>query len=254
MDEARERAGTPIDLPSEVLAALLAGAACEVLGRPVDPNRSLIEQGLDSLTAVELMESVRRHGYEVDYGLLVDGASIDSLASALRPSAAVGPRPFPPELTTGPLPLTGAQVPWAELEQDGWGSWANISLCVSVSASAMPAAYLPAMAQWLCEANDALRMVLVQPPSADGIVLQRVLPNVQIPVRMCAAPDREIDAMRLIEAFEGETQSPFEPSTRALVLASTASGGRHWLCITMHHAFADRVAANIMARQLGSMI
>ncbi len=254
MVEVHDRTGH-LDLSLPDLSVLLASAACEVLRQSVDQNRSLIEQGLDSLTAIDLIESVRRRGYEVDYNLLMDGASIHSLAATLRKGAMDGPTAFPSALTTQPMPLTGPQILWAELEQAGWGSWANISLCVSVPVSTVAAAYLAAMAQSLCAANDALRMVLLQPESADDIVLlQRTIPNFQIPVRMCAAPGLEAAVMRLIEAFEGEEQSPFEPTTRALVLASTTSGGRHWLCITMHHIFADREAVHILTRQLRSMI
>ncbi len=247
-------AGTQFESPPPAPGVLLTTAAGEVLKQSVDPHRSLIAQGLDSLTAVDLMESVRRNGYELDYSLLMDGASIDFLASTLQRCTGDGPKPLPRELTTRPMPLTGPQVLWARLAQEGWGSWANISLCVSVPASAMPAACLPAMAQSLCDANDALRMVLVEQQSADGIVLQRILPGFQIPVRLCTAPDLEVDAMRLIESFEGEEHSPFEPSTRALVLASDNSAGRHWLCIAMHHVFADRLAADVLARQLCTMM
>lgn len=149
---------------------------------------AIVAQGLDSLAATVLLGSIRSHGYEADYSHLLNGASIHSLASSLRSETSDGPTPSPAELSKAPFPLTGPQSIWAELEQQGWGSWANISVCVSMPACLIPAAFLPAIAQSLCDANDAMRMVLVPSQSTDGIQLQRVVTDFQMPVRMREAP------------------------------------------------------------------
>ncbi len=236
------------------LHQLLIDATSDILEVSIDSKQSLIEQGLDSLAAEELIATMRRAGFELDYKRLMDGACVDSLASTLRTNVKEGPTVAPNELLTKPIPLTGPQEIWAQLEQRGWGSWANISLCVSFSASSLPAAFLPALAQSLCDANDALRMILVRSESPGGKPMQQTVSEFQIPVSMHEAPGFETEALRLIEAFEGEYVSPYLPSTRALVLRAAGSGGRHWLCITVHHIFADRHALNILRRQLLAMI
>ncbi|MEP3107731.1 MAG: AMP-binding protein [Hyphomicrobiales bacterium] len=233
---------------------LLVSLVAEILQTPVDPKLTLIAQGLDSMGAVNLLEELHEHGYEADYEYLLSDASIESLASALREKTSEGPVPAPENLTTKPVVLTGPQAVWANLEQLGWGSWANISLCLSMPASLISAAFLPAIAQSVCDANDAMRMVLTKAQSDDSVILQKSIPNFQLPVQVREAPGLERDAMRLIEAFEGEQTSPFEPSTRALILSSATEDGRHWLCVSMHHIFSDRISMQNLARQIIEMI
>ena len=239
---------------SEEIIGLLTTLASEIIQETIDPEEPLVAQGLDSVAATALLDSIRSHGYEADYSSLLKEASIYSLSSSLRSEAREGPTPPPAEFSKMPFPLTGPQLIWAELEQQGWGAWANISVCISMPARLIPAAFLPAIAQSLCDVNDAMRMVLVPSRSTDGVQRQRVLTEFQMPVRMREAPALERDAMRLIEAFEGEDASPLEPSTRAMVLASAGNSGRHWLCITMHHMFVDRVGMHNLAAQLRAMI
>ena len=87
------------------------------------------------------------------------------------------------------LPLAGPQTLWATLEAKGWGSWANISLCVSVPAATAPPALLAMLAQSLCDANDALRTSFIRPPTAGAPPThQRVHPTFQLPVRIEHAP------------------------------------------------------------------
>lgn len=237
---------------SSDLNDLVARLVSSILQAPVTPNQTLVAQGLDSLGAVDLLEALEENGYRADYELILGGATVASLAALLREVAPEATVDVPAERAAGPVPLTGPQAVWVELDRLGWGSWSNVSLCLSMPASALPAAYLPAMAQSLCDANDAMRLVLVD--REEGGVLQQAVEDFQLPIRFAAAPASERDAMRLIEAFEGEEASPFAPSTRALVLASADRDGRHWLCITMHHVFTDRISMQSLARQLRSMI
>jgi len=233
---------------------LLHTIACEILDTELSSEHSLIEQGLDSLTAEEILEQLRNCGYDVDYDLLLNGASIDELISKTTKKTEGGPTPIPAAFSTQPQPLLGPQILWAQLEQLGWGSWANISLCISMPTSALSAAFLPAIAQSLCDANDAMRMVLVRVDGDNGSVQQKTIADYQIPIRMHEAPQLETEAMRMIEAFEREEHSPFNPTTRAMVLRATGNNERHWLCITMHHIFADREAMHILTRQISAMI
>ena len=241
-------------LSRAVIHGLLVEVTAQILQASVDPQQSLVAQGLDSLGAVDLLEALHAHGYEADYEDLLSDASVDSLAGLVREKADAGPTPTPRDLAGKPVALTGPQVLWANLERQGWGDWANISLCLSMPASVISAAYLPAIAQSLCDANDAMRMVLVRSQDGDETIMQRCIPNVQLPCQSCDAPRSARDAMRLVEAFEGQPVSAFAPSARALVLASATEDGRHWLCITMHHAFCDRISMQSLARQIKEMI
>jgi acyl-CoA synthetase (AMP-forming)/AMP-acid ligase II/acyl carrier protein len=238
---------------SSDLNDLVARLASSVLQAPVAADQTLVAQGLDSLGAVDLLEALEENGYRADYEHILAGATVSSLAESLRRTGSDGPRPAPAERAAGPVPLTGPQAIWADLERAGWGSWANISLCLSMPASVISAGFLPAIAQSLCDANEAMRLVLVDAPEG-GAVLQKAIPAFQLPIQFAAAPASERDAMRLVEAFEGEETSPFAPSTRALILASPGRDGRHWLCISMHHAFADRIAMQSLAHQVRTMI
>ncbi|MFT6736378.1 MAG: acyl-CoA synthetase (AMP-forming)/AMP-acid ligase II/acyl carrier protein [Kangiellaceae bacterium] len=232
---------------------LLVKLTSAILETPFDSHRTLVAQGLDSLGAIDLLDAIQSNGYDVDYEYLLGEASIDSLAVSLREKTTDGPTPSSAEISAQAFALTGPQVLWANIEQQGWGSWANISICVSMPACVVSAAFLPAIAQSLCDANDAMRMVLIKSPSTAAIA-QRTIPNFQIPVKMCEAPKLKRDAMRLVEAFEGEKASPFAPSTRALILSASGKDSRHWLCITMHHIFSDRVSMQSLTSQIRAMI
>ena len=222
-----------------------------ILRSPADAERSLVSQGLDSLGAAELLEELQLLGYDVSYEFLLDETSIDRLLEAL--AERIEDRPARSDLRdpSAPIPLSGPQTLWAQLEQEGWGTWANISLCLSMPATLIRAPFLPAIAQSLCDANEAMRMVLVQ---AGDTVQQKALPDLPLPVEIKDAPASEQDAMRLIAAFEGKPFSPFNPSTRALILSSPNREGRHWMCITMHHVFSDRISMQRLAQQLREMI
>lgn len=239
-------------VPGPVTKRSLAGLVSKILKAPVEDGKPLVEQGLDSLGAAELLEELNLLGFDVAYEYLLGGASIDCLIEALRVKADDGPRPRCADMDL--LPLSGPQVPWARLEDEGWGAWGNISLCLSMPASLIHGPYLPAIALSLCDANQAMRMVLVRDGGKGAGIRQKVLPTLQLAVEVMDAPASERDAMRLIEAFEGRENSPFAPSTRALILSSPDAAGRHWLCITMHHVFSDRISMHNLARQAREMI
>ena len=243
----------PIQEGSALLPRLYSLVA-SLLGESPDPARSLVEQGLDSLGAEELVDTLRQWGYRIDYSMLIDGSCLEALASAASPCNDREAGVANPEPADVPIPLAASQLVWLRLHRLGWGAWANISLSVSVPASLVTAAYLPALIQQLCESNDAMRMVLVHGAQADDSVCQRVLADFQAPVEMREAPLNEGEIKRLIESFEQRYISPFQPTTRALVLFAGDIGDRHYLTVTMHHAFADREAMHVLRRQLRQLL
>ncbi|MEO0343619.1 MAG: AMP-binding protein [Pseudomonadota bacterium] len=231
---------------------LLQDVSAGLLDMEIDPARPLVAQGLDSLSAADLLEALQDHGYSVPYESLLDDISVNALAKQLLPIASGSA-----ELTrrTDPaaqFPLTGPQQLWTELERAGWGTWGNISLCISLPAQVCSANRLPAITQDLCDQNEAMRLILETDDA--GEIVQRALPNFEIPVELRPAPDTEKQAMRLFEAFEGEEYTPFAPSTRALVLAAKTSEGRHFMCITMHHVFSDRISMHNLRSQIEALV
>lgn len=238
-------------MPNDAALRCIRSVAAEVLGAPVDLDEPLAAQGLDSIGAQDLLDLLaRQHGLQLPLAQLLVG-TIRSLA----PSCARIDHVAAPTLALargGELPLAGPQTLWASLATKGWASWANISLCVSVPASRAPPAFLAAMAQGLCDANDALRMGFVRAPAADAAAArQKVHPSFAVPVRIEPSPARDADALRAAHDFEGEEISPYGPTARALVLAG---GSRHWLCLTAHHAFCDRAGMRALHAQLRQML
>ena len=225
-----------------------------ILQSPVDAERPLVAQGLDSLGAAELLEELQLMGFDIEYEHLLGEASVDSLIQSLRKHSNDCPGFSDKRQPCSPAALSGPQVLWTKLESEGWGAWANISLCLSMPASLIRAPFLPAIAQSLCDANEAMRLILVRAGEDGSSIEQRAIPDFQIPVEMKGAPKSERNAMRLIEEFEGKECSPFAPSTRALVLSSAETDGRHYLCITMHHVFSDRISMHNLARQVRTMV
>ncbi|MAI78534.1 MAG: hypothetical protein CL917_06325 [Deltaproteobacteria bacterium] len=242
------------DPVSPMIHQLLVRLISEILETPVDVDQTLVAQGLDSVGATELLEALEEHGFRADYEDFLDKATVGSLTLSLRTKTEEGPRAPTDGLTNSPVKLTGPQVLWAQLDDQGWGAWANISLCLSMPAAVIPAALLPAMAQSLCEENSAMRLVLVRTGSGERGILQQLVPDFQLSVQMREAPKHDREAMRCVEAFEGEEVSPYKPSTRALVLASASPTGRHWLCITMHHIFSDRISLHSLTRKIKDKI
>ncbi|MEN0062872.1 MAG: SDR family NAD(P)-dependent oxidoreductase [Myxococcota bacterium] len=103
----------PVDLPnSDVVPgeapdtkATIIRLASTLLGRSVEPDRPLIEQGLDSLLAVQLKNDLRDEGIEVAIGPLIAGPSVTALVDLVD-----GPTPLPAQPVAvakgaGPHPL-----------------------------------------------------------------------------------------------------------------------------------------------------
>ena len=244
-------------------AAVLRTALVAILGSALDSgddNRSLVELGLDSVGAIDMVDLLRRQDVIIDYARLISGATLAECATSLRSDADCGPSAHPHRME---WPICGAQLLWAQLADDGWEAWANVSACISVPAWLVSPERLAAMAQALCDANDALRMRLVRTSQGgdDAALMQRRVHTYRLPVRITqltsislAKNGEEKQAMRLVEAFEAETRSPFTLSASALVLAAAETEGRHWLTICMHHAFADREGLHALQRQLFAML
>ncbi|MEO1564229.1 MAG: condensation domain-containing protein, partial [Pseudomonadota bacterium] len=245
---------TKVSSELEDRTKLLVDLASTILHARAVPDKSLVEQGMDSLGVVDLLEALGTHGFTVDYERLLSDAALGTLAQDVGPLSAAGPIILDDDKKSGLLPLSGAQSIWATLETAGWADWCNISLCVSIPAASVAASDVPKIVRKLCDQNDALRMVLVRGDGPKNEVFQKVLPHCHVPVELRDAPRSERDAMRIVEGFEGRVRSPFEPSTEALVMTSDDDGGRHWLCLTMHHVFADRIAMQSLKRQIEAII
>lgn len=97
--------------------------------------------------ATELLEALDEHGFDADYEDLLDNTTIGSVVASLRKKTEYVSKVSTETLANTPVGLMGPQVIWAHLDKQGWGSWANISLCISMPASVIPAGLLPAIVQ-----------------------------------------------------------------------------------------------------------
>jgi 3-oxoacyl-(acyl-carrier-protein) synthase/acyl carrier protein len=245
-----------VQTPSEVLLTSLQAV---LAGTTVDPDTSLVQVGLDSLAAQELLVLLDEKGFTVPFERLIGGLSLRMLESELVRNEASGNGPTPQRSNTCPCdsPLAFSQQLWLSLNERGWGAWPNISLCVSASPTAVSAGLLCAAAQALCDINEALRTHYLQ--GANGEWRAQTVPagSFQLPLELAEAPVHEVEAMRLASAFEAR---PFDllgdPPVRALVLSapSTTCGAQHWLCLSVHHVNADDASLRALHRQLTQMV
>ena len=167
-------------------AAVLRTALETILGSALDSgddNRSLVELGLDSVGAIDLVDLLRRQDVIIDYAMLISGETLAECATSLRSDADCGPSAHPHRME---WPICGAQLLWAQLADDGWGAWANVSACISAPAWLVSPERLAAMAQALCDVNDALRMRLVRTSQGgdDAALMQRRVHTYRLPVRI----------------------------------------------------------------------
>ncbi|WP_460406155.1 AMP-binding protein, partial [Actinophytocola sediminis] len=103
-DRFQQRA--PVATPGLVPDEPVARTVAEVLGKPVDPDRPLVAQGLDSVRAVELIAELRqRTGLDVTPSWLLAGATVTALAARPRRADPQAPPPAP----TGTRPATDGQ-------------------------------------------------------------------------------------------------------------------------------------------------
>lgn len=146
-------------------------------------------------------------------------------------------------------PVAFGQELWLELHANGWGSWPNISLCISVSRDVTSPDFLCSAAQALVRSNSSLRTRFEQ--ACDGSWCGRIVPAAEhvLPLRVLRAPASEAEAIKQLAAFEDELLDPcMQPPVQALVLAceeqpgrrdSSSAEGRHWLCLVAHHVICD---------------
>ncbi|WP_171136700.1 AMP-binding protein [Ruegeria sp. HKCCC1038] len=246
---------TDVKVVPEEIRDTLHQILAEILQASPSETETLVAQGMDSVDAENLLESLQELGFDIEYEFLLGDATFESLLERLTVSDRADPDPVPMATPQeGPVPLTGTQSIWAELEKEGWKDWANISLCLSIPEKLVPATWLPAMVQALADRNEALRMVLLRPEQPNDPPRQIALPEFQIPVEMRAAPVPDQSVTREIEAFEGTLVSPYGPSARALILHSSEGQDRHWICLSMHHVFSDRISMQSLEKQFKQML
>eukprot|EP00965_Chrysotila_dentata_P202738 6181277-Pleurochrysis_carterae.AAC.1 len=240
-------------------------AAEQLLGEEVVKERSLIEQGFDSLLAQELVALLLEHGYRLRYADVLKGATPQEL-SCLLSSITAGTssnntNAFPCRVSASPdqeegsnqqLPLVYAQRMWLALDRFGYGAWANISLCLSCPAKRAKPAAIAAALQSLCDEHCALRTCFQV--NRNGALTQQIQPASQfaLPLSMRASPTSTDDVFRELCSFE---DIPFDLTSsapiRALVLVgSEACGGRHYVCLTCHHVNIDQASIQLLQSQL----
>jgi amino acid adenylation domain-containing protein/non-ribosomal peptide synthase protein (TIGR01720 family) len=232
----------------------------EVLNVPVAkklPARvSLLDLGLDSLTATELRHRfTSRVGVDLPLQTLISGASIVDLAKQIEERIAVsessGQSTTIPTLraTSSPafLPLSSAQQRLWFLEQQGLSPAYNLPVAVQLMGDLDRAALARCLNEVVAR-HGALRTIFKKD---EGRALQVVLPTLNLDLR---SEDIESEA-ELSSRIAKESRRAFDletgPLIRAVLYALTPQS--HVLLITVHHIISDGWSMGVMIREINSI-
>ncbi|MEM7482008.1 MAG: amino acid adenylation domain-containing protein [Acidobacteriota bacterium] len=229
----------------------LEGAAEECLEGAVDPERPLVEQGLDSLAASELAHRITQTlGSALSAADLLGGASLVAIATTLSAAAGDAAAPEPPG-APGRYPLSPAQLGlWIEWRRDPDSAALHIAAAAELDA-ATDADRLAAAVTTLTERHAALRTRF---PAADAGAVQEILAE--------AAPDWQVieaagwSRSRLRRSAIAEAHRPFDlataPAVRLRLFRRPA--GRDVLLLAVHHLVADLGSFTVMIDELGDLV
>lgn len=111
----------PIVATATISKKKLLDLVSRILLSPVDAERPLVAQGLDSLGAAELLEELQLMGFDIEYEHLLGETSVDFLIQSLRKHSDNRPKISDSRQPCSPVDLSGPQILWTKLESEGWG-------------------------------------------------------------------------------------------------------------------------------------
>lgn len=232
--------------PSRGEANLLT-LVTEVLGgRRPDPDRSFVESGGNSLQAMVLtMRARQRFGAAISVTDVLTAPSLRCFAESFVESASP-PRPAEVHESTGPRPMTAAQLRLWTLQLLNPRSAAyNIAFRFRFSGPVDPEVLARAWQQ-LHERHPALRTKFSDPN--DAAPHAEVVPRVDVkPLIVDSGAGDE-------QRAEAECVRPFDlahPPLARLVVRPEPGGATGWL--VMHHIISDAWSMEIMLRDLSAL-
>ncbi len=237
---------------SEPSAARHLTAVLGLSRRQLDPSASLIELGLDSLMATELVHRLGRDlGIEVSAAAVLAARDLRQLDELLGRAGAEAPRePAAAGGARDDAPLShGQQALWLLQRMVPESSAYHLAFALRIFSPLDTVALRRALVA-LGRRHPVLRTVFRA--GGDG-PRQRVLESSEIELRCEEATGW--NAARLGARLEREAWAPFDlesgPPVRALVLS--AGPEDHALLVTLHHILADFWSAAILFRELGML-
>ncbi len=273
--------------PSEEgLASWLAGrvaAICGLGGVGVDPAKSLLDYGLDSLRAIELLHAVEaRTGVSLPLERLFDGPSLTEVVTEIEArrtqaasapvataaaapaadtaaSAAASPAAEPLAALSAPagggpreFPLSeGQRALWFLHQMDPRSTAYNMANAVRVH-SALDLDALRQAFQALVERHPALRTTFV---NRHGEPIQRVTPREKARVAFGREDARDWSLGALYRRLEDEAQRPFDLESGPLFKVRVFQRGpeEQILLVVLHHIVGDFWSLALMLRELGAL-
>jgi FkbH-like protein len=227
----------------------------------VEPERSLVTLGIDSLMAVELRNSVEAHlGVELPAVDFVGGLDVARLASEVLDDLAAGDGrrllpPIEPASREESLPLS--------FEQERLWFLDRLVLPGNPAYHVTAAFFLKghldvgALEQALGEIVRRHEILRTAFPSVDGLPLLRVAPLAPLELEkedLCGLPEdeREIRARRLAT---GQVRRSFDLAQSPLMRASLLRLGdeEHVVVLTLHHVVSDAWSLNVLVRELAAL-
>jgi len=237
----------------EVLGWLTSRVASVVglAAQQVDPRVSLLDYGLDSLRAIELMHGVQQvAGVTLDLERLFDGPSVADLAGEITAALARGDvHHFPSEIPAaeGDHPLShGQRALWFLHRLDPESSAYNMASAVRVRSNLDVRALAQAM-EALIERHPALRTTF---HAEHGEPRQRVHPTGELDFHHEEASTLSLDELR--RQLVAESRRPFDLETGPLlrVRVWTRVAADHILMLTAHHIISDFWSMAVLIREL----
>lgn len=226
-----------------------------------DPHASLVELGIDSMVAVEVVHQVERDlNITLSFANLIGGASLTTLAAELSQTLATqagrGAEPIPIHVAStlgidAEIPLSIAQQRLWLLAQLAGPEVLNIPAAVRLTGELKIAAIEESI-NLVVARQDALRLVM---RTVHDRIVQRVLPPQRVALHVLhlsplAEEQRREEALRLLhEAARRPLDIERGPLLRCTLLRLHER--EHYLLLTISHLIGDGWSLGILVREIG---
>lgn len=231
----------------------LIGRALGLPAGEVDPDRSLVGCGLDSLGAVRLAAAVREsRGVDIEVGGLLDGMTTRALADAIGELHQVVPSVQTPATPVGPVDATQSQHwMWLLDRQIGESGACHVVGGVRL-AGPVNSQLLRSSLDELVRQHAVLRSVF-QSAGSDRlqVAVRAPRPAEFLEIDVSGSPDPAEAALRIINDL---ATRPFQLSTGPLLRAILVrTGVRDWcLGVCAHHIIVDAWSLGLLLSDLGT--
>jgi acyl carrier protein len=240
---------------------------CEVIANSlglssvsIDRELSLIDMGIDSLTAVRLADAIQRK-FGIAFGVVdvLDAANCIEVARVCQERRDEKDCHCP-ELPQPRRGMATTAVPASTSQQDLWtltrlaqalGSAYHIHFRVRIVGILNRDAIIAAIER-IVERHEGLRTHFVED---DDVLYQKVALGRQFSIREVEASNSELDDIHLRSKLNADVKAPFDLTTGPLIrgLLMRLSHHEHVLQVTMHHIVSDGWSVGVFLRELKAL-